>query len=230
MASKVIQLDPIGPVTLYKRQRSRSIRISISHAGDVRVSLPTWVPYKAAEAFARTKAAWIIEQLPEKMILKHGHPFGKAHHLVFEPGSGQKPTTRISGNQARVLLPVGMRYDAPEAQRAAELLGVRVLKKEAQRLLPPRLAQLAAHHGYTYSSVNVKRMTGRWGSCSSEQDILLNCFLMQLPWDLIDYVLLHELAHTAVMAHGKPFWAEMSRTLPQVAERRRAIKLHKPVL
>lgn len=230
MSSKVIHLESVGPVTLSKRRGSRNIRISLTHKGEVRVSLPTWVPYKAGELFAQSKIAWIRQHVPEKTILKHGYRFGKAHHLVFEAGQGKSISTRISGNQARVLLPLGVRWEDDDAQKAAEALGVRVLKKEARQLLPRRLQELATKHGYAYRSVSVRQLSGRWGSCSSEKDIILNCFLMQLPWELIDYVLLHELAHTKVMAHGKPFWAEMSQTTPELTTLRSQIKLRKPVL
>ena len=71
-----------------------------------------------------------------------------------------------------------MRYDDPEAQRAAQAVGVRVLKKEAKQLLPQRLRTLANEHGYDYRSVAIKQLTGRWGSCSQEKDIVLNCFLI----------------------------------------------------
>ena len=93
-----------------------------------------------------------------------------------------------------------------------------------------RLQTLAEQHGYDYKSVSIKQLKGRWGSCSEHKDIVLNCFLMELPWNLIDYVLLHELAHTRVMAHGAVFWNEMARVLPEVQSCRRQIKLHKPTL
>lgn len=230
MATKTVDVEGIGHVTLLKRKGSRSIRISIAHTGEVRVSLPSWAPYSAAVAFVRTKAEWIAEQKPEVVLVEQGRQVGKAHHIHFEAGSGLSVTTRVTGNQARVLLPVGVRREDPAAQEAAQKVAIRVLKKEASFLLPNRLKTLADQHGYTYKSVSIKRLSGRWGSCSDQKDIILNCYLMQLPWDLIDYVLLHELAHTRVMAHGEPFWAEMGKHLPNLQAARKAIKLHKPTL
>lgn len=230
MAQKQVAIDGIGTVTLYKRANSKAIRLSISHKGDVRVTLPTWVPYSAATAFVRTRKDWILDKLPETKQLPIGYALGKTHNLSFERGSGTSISTRITGNSARVLLPGSMKWDDEPAQDAARALGVRVLKKEARMLLPYRLQQLADTHGFTFSSVTIKQLTGRWGSCDSKQNITLNCFLMQLPWELIDYVLIHELVHTEIMAHGAPFWARAAVALPDVQTRRSAIKKYQPVI
>ena len=72
--------------------------------------------------------------------------------------------------------------------------------------------------------------SGRWGSCDSKRNIVLNLYLMELPWELIDYVLFHELTHTEVLRHGPDFWSAMKRVLPDVQRRRKAIKSYRPVV
>lgn len=230
MAAKTIELEDIGTVVIYKRRGARNIRLSITHNGEIRVTLPFWAPYQSGIAFVQSKTAWIIEQKPAKAVIEQGHQVGKAHHVTYEAGQGSTVSTRITGNEVRVLLPLGVRWNSPQAQKAVQSVGVRALKKEANRLLPSRLETLARQHGYEYRLVAVKQLKGRWGSCSEQKDIVLNCFLMQLPWELIDYVLLHELAHTKVMAHGPVFWDEMARALPDAQRRRKLIKLNKSIL
>lgn len=230
MATKSVVVDGIGEVTLTKRRGAKSIRLSIAHDGTVRVSLPSWVPYSAGVAFVHTKSDWIRDQLPQKTVLIQNQRVGKAHHIHFEPGSGSSVSTRLTGNQIRVLLPIGTTWSSQAAQDAANQAAIRALKKEAKQLLPYRLQTLAKQYGYEYRSVAIKQLSGRWGSCSDQKDIVFNCYLIQLPWELIDYVILHELAHTRVMAHGPVFWAEMKQHLPNLAVLRRQIKSHKPVL
>ncbi len=230
MPVKEIDLDGIGPVSFYKRRGARSIRISITHQGQVRVSLPFWAPYSAGVAFAESRKEWIVAERPQVALLEQGYRLGKAHHISFLAGTGSSVTTRVSGNEARIMLPTGVRWNDPSAQEAAVSVGIRVLKKEARMLLPRRLELLATQHDFTYKSVAIKQLTGRWGSCSEQKDIILNCFLMQLPWELIDYVILHELTHTRVMAHGSVFWAEMEKVTPNLKQLRKLIKTHKPVL
>lgn len=81
------------------------------------------------------------------------------------------------------------------------------LRSQAKFLLLPRLYALARRHGLAYRSVKINSSRGRWGSCSTAGSINLSCFLLLLPLHLIDYVLLHKLAHTREMNHGARFWA-----------------------
>lgn len=81
------------------------------------------------------------------------------------------------------------------------------LRKNAGRVLPPRLCVLSKRFGLPFHHVRINASSGRWGSCSIRKDINLSCYLLLLPGHLIDYVLLHELAHTRVMNHGLEFWA-----------------------
>lgn len=230
MAVKQVQVDGIGPVSMYKRRGARSVRISITHQGIVRVSLPSWAPYSTGIDFVQSRKDWILSELPKTTMLHQGYRVGKAHHISFSAGSGKSVSTRISGNEARILLPIGIRWDSPEAQEAAKSCAIRVLKKEAKMLLPARVDTLAKQFDFTYNSVAIKQLSGRWGSCNEKRDIILNCFLMQLPWELIDYVILHELTHTKIMAHGPIFWKEMERVAPNIKSLRSRMKSHKPVL
>ncbi len=230
MSVKQIAVDDIGIVSLYKRRGTKSLKISLTHTGLVRVSMPTWVSYATALTFVESRKDWILAERPAQTLILQGRQIGKAHHIHFEASTGDSVSSRVTGNQVRVLLPTGMRWDSSESQAAATTGAVKALKKEAAMLLPKRLQTLADEHGFTYASVGVKRLKGRWGSCDQHQNIILNCFLMDLPWDLIDYVLLHELTHTKIMAHGPEFWAHMATVLPTIAEARKQIKLHKPAL
>ncbi len=233
MATKQVRIPEIGTVTLYKRRGNRSLRLSIDARGQVRVSLPYWLPYKAGEQFAMSKAIWIAANRPKSHSdhLQHGHAIGKAHRLYFEQKAlASKVSAHVAGNEIRVSFPANSASYDHEVQDAAHRASIRALKKEAEVLLPQRLRALAAQTGFTYTSVSVKQLKSRWGSCNSHQEITLNLFLMQLPWHLIDYVLMHELTHTKVMRHGTPFWREMERHVPNAKQLRRQMADYQPML
>jgi predicted metal-dependent hydrolase len=82
---------------------------------------------------------------------------------------------------------------------------------QARELLTARLKQLAEKHGFTYNRVSLRNQQTRWGSCSRKNNISLNYKLVVLPEELVDYVLLHELAHTRFHDHSKQFWAELDK-------------------
>lgn len=62
--------------------------------------------------------------------------------------------------------------------------------------------------------VQVMDLGFRWGSCSSDGTLNFHWRVMQLPPQVIDYVVVHELAHLKVPDHSPPFWAEVRRVLP----------------
>lgn len=231
MATKQVTLDEIGAVTLYKRRGNRSLRLSVSAAGEVRVSMPHWLPYKAGEQFARSKAPWILANRASTNLppLRHGQHVGKAHRLYFESSfAAAKVGTRLRPNEIYITHPHAVDAEHPSVQQAARSASLRALRKEAEHLLPQRLQMLSQKTGLQYRSVDVKHLKRRWGSCSSAQHITLNIFLMQLPWHLIDYVLAHELTHTKVMRHGAPFWQELEKHVPLAKQLRREINQHQP--
>jgi predicted metal-dependent hydrolase len=228
MPAKTFTHPDIGELHVYKRRGTRSLRLSIDHDGKVRVTIPWWVSYQAGVEFAISKVDWVTSQRPARKPLTDNAPVGKYHHLVFERGASSRVSTRIRQNEVRIIMPRAANIEDEVIQQAARKAAIRALRRQAEQLLPQRLQTLAQNHDFTYHSVQIKPMKSRWGSCSSAQVITLNCYLMQLPWDLIDYVLLHELMHTRIMAHGPKFWTALAQYVPNLSTKRKAIRIHRP--
>lgn len=229
MPQRRVFIPEIGEVILAKRRGTRNLRLSITAKGEIRVGMPNWVPYTAGVTFAKSRADWIASRIRqyEQIVLGEGMLIGKAHRLHFRygakaPTSRIKPTTiEITGNLA---------FDDQSVQAKALVAAERALRAEATQLLPQRLRTLAVKHGFSYKTVRVRKLTSRWGSCSHDQTISLSIYLIQLPWRLIDYVLLHELVHTRHLNHGADFWKTFERALPDARALRKDIKTHKPRL
>lgn len=231
MALKSFDIIGIGTVTVYKRRGVRNIRLSVAADGKVRVTIPAWLSYGAGQQFAAARREWIEQHArPEALQLADGQQIGKAHRLQFAAAAVDRPACRIVGSEIRVSHPFGMDSRHPDVQRAAQRAGLRALRSQAQTLLPIRLRELAAKYGFTYDSVQIKQLKGRWGSCDADCRIVLNLFLMQLPWQLIDYVLVHELVHTVVLHHGPEFWQEFLRHEPRARGYKKAMKAYQPIL
>ena len=104
---------------------------------------------------------------------------------------------------------------------------VEALRARAKKELPPRLAELAALHGFEYNKVFIKNNVSNWGSCSSRKNINLNLRLVTLPPELRDYVLLHELCHLKYMNHGPQFHALLESVCPGHRALQKAMKEYK---
>lgn len=86
-------------------------------------------------------------------------------------------------------------------------LELEAIRRAAAIILPNRVKEWANRLGITYNRVTVKKMFTIWGSCSSKKNINLNCLLMLAPDKVIDYIIVHELAHLKHMDHSKAFYA-----------------------
>ena len=106
---------------------------------------------------------------------------------------------------------------------------IEVLRNEARRLLPARLAELAALYGFAYNRVVIKNNVSNWGSCSSKGNINLNLRLVKLPQELQDYVMLHELCHLKQTNHGPEFHRLLESVCPGHRELQRRMRDYKLV-
>lgn len=229
MPAKIVELEAIGTVQLYKRRGSRSIRLSFDSKGQVRVSLPTWAPYQAAIKFTQERAGWIEKHRPAvKSAYRNGERIGKAHRLVFIADTKVKTAqVHLVGTEIIVKYPLVLAAKNNKVQAAAERGAKKALQEEADSLLPQRLQTLAAAHSFNFRSVTVKQLKSKWGSCNQNHEITLNYYLMQLPWELIDYVLIHELVHTEYLNHSEAFWKRFEAILPGAKKIRKQLKMYK---
>ena len=106
------------------------------------------------------------------------------------------------------------------ANRAAEeeplsMEDIRALADKALQVIPPRVGEFARRMGVSYGRITIRNQTGRWGSCSGEGNLNFNCLLMLAPLEVVDYVIVHELAHRKQMNHSPAFWQEVARELPE---------------
>ena len=118
----------------------------------------------------------------------------------------------IRGAQARI---AKARERCREAVDAVACLDHRA----ARALLAGRLDALAREHGFTPGRLSVRGQATLWGSATRSGCIQLNARLAVLPPDLADYVILHELVHTRIKGHGRAFWTELGRLVPDVSAR-----------
>ena len=97
-------------------------------------------------------------------------------------------------------------------------------KSLARMTLSAKVRFWAAKMGVTYGTISIRQQATRWGSCSSKGNLNFNYRLAYLPQELLDYVVVHELAHIAHKNHGPQFWALVERYLPDYRARRAMLR------
>lgn len=213
LSEKTISLDGV-PVTFYKSKRAKNINISIRPFIGVRVAVPRFATYRQAQLFVQSRKLWIKKHTNN--MIKYEN-----RQTVFDWNTVYKTKTRqlnivkskievieykITDNQLIINIPETKNIAENAVQIAIQKAIENTYRLEAKNYLPNRVHELASKHGLSYQKVKINNAKTRWGSCSSTNNINLTLQLMRLPNHLIDYVLLHELAHTKVKNHSITFW------------------------
>ncbi len=94
--------------------------------------------------------------------------------------------------------------------------------EKALKIIPERVAFYARQMGCEgrYHRITIREQKTRWGSCSSQGNLNFNWKLVLMPQEVLDYVVVHELAHLYEMNHSPRFWSVVERVLPDYKRRR----------
>lgn len=125
----------------------------------------------------------------------------------------------IQTHRAKVLAEYAQGQEAPLGEE--EIL---TLAEQMRQGLPEKLNRHAASMGVTFGRVTIRCQQTRWGSCSSRGNLNFNCLLMLAPEEVLDYVVVHELAHRKQMNHSALFWQEVERECPDYKKSLRWLK------
>lgn len=230
---KTFPLDDVE-IKIYKSALARKITISIRPHRGVRITIPRYATYSEAERFALHKRDWIaanLKKVNEFTNQTERNPVSgfvtKKHQLILLPSTITGVRVRVQQGTILVKYNPELTQESKEV-RASVKKGIELaLKKEAVEYLPHRLGELAKKNGLLYNNVAIKNMKSRWGSCTGRNNINLTIHLMRLPDHLIDYVLLHELAHTIVKNHSKKYWETLEKICHDSKQIDKDLKSHR---
>jgi predicted metal-dependent hydrolase len=227
----VIQDKEFGKVTIRRSVRATQVRVRVAPDGTLHASLPMYAPIllvKHLLGTSRDDLRRILSQSKPEYVYENGMQIGKSHTLIVQNINSKVPTVARHGQQIIVKLPTDIQLNSPAIARQIRDTVISALRIEAKSYLPKRLSFLAQKLGFGYVKARFSHASGRWGSCSSNGTISLNIALMKLPFELIDYVIIHELSHTKQMNHGPDFWELVSQADPNYKAHRRALKAQNP--
>lgn len=215
-SSTVWHLPGVGDILLRHNPRAKRLSLSVHPQKGVRVTIPKFLPVDTAKQFVEQKKTWIVEkqhQLARQgaiKIIESGYKT-RQHELLLVPSDVKNITVTIMNQKVTLAYPLQLSISCHEVQDSARIAIEQLYRSEALTYLPQRVTALAQQHGFNYNTLRVKNIKSRWGSCSGTNNINLSIFLMKLPDELIDYIILHELTHTVHKNHGANFWKHLER-------------------
>lgn len=213
---------------LRRSPRRRSIGLRIDHAG-LTVTVPAHLPQHRWEALLQEKSAWVLDKLEEmharaipEFRWQDGQllPFlGSPLELAVEPGGPRSRPTRCD-SLLRVALP------DPDDTLALRNKVLQWYRREALAFFQQRVHHHARQLEVRVSRLDLSNARTRWGSCTSQGAVRLNWRLIKAPPAVIDYVVVHELAHIIELNHSPSFWAIVASACPDFREQRAFLKNH----
>jgi hypothetical protein len=198
--------------------RARRLAVRVLPGGLVEIVVPRGTRPRMVEQFVARHRRWIERTLDLYRPAGTPDTDGLPERVHFA-ATGQAFGLRVTGGAGAPRLTVGdgILVLAGGSGRQALLRHAlqRFMMREAHAALGARLAALSAATGLVYSRVQIRRQRTRWGSCSPSGTISLNACLLFQPEAVVDYLLIHELAHTRHMNHSRRFWCLVERFEPR---------------
>jgi predicted metal-dependent hydrolase len=214
------------PYTLKRSSRRRSIGLRIDERGLV-VSVPWRASEKWLHSVLQDKARWVVEKLD-------GWQARKPRELCWADGEavpflGERLALRV--RRSLFAAPVQQRgrelwvFVADDSDVAHIERQVRQwYRQQAEPLFAERVAHYAPLLDVAPRTVKLSAAKTQWGSCTARGAVRLNEQLIRLPLRLVDYVVVHELAHLREMNHSAAFWDVVGSACPDYAKLRRELK------
>ena len=228
--AEVIRVEGIpAPVRLLVHPRARNYRITVTDEQMVRLTMPLRGSRRRAIEFLQNQRLWVLRNL-RKAAERPRHIRAKLREGALVLLRGQKVRVGIhASRQEREITLDSLRHPLTHAAKGMDLHHpvTNLLRQTAEEELPPRVFELAARHRIRVGKVTVRDQKTRWGSCSPNGNISLNWRLIQMPPDVSDYVILHELMHRRVMNHSPRFWKHVQAVCPQYREAEAWLREHK---
>jgi len=218
-------------------RRRRTLSLSLNPDGQATVAVPMATTVAEIEAFVAKHAGWLVQRkaaraaAPPRPTLDSGTAlqlFEQTLTLQVERVPGSRAEAQSRDACLRVSLPDHLE-EAVSDQVIRRVLGLWYRRAGLPRMTMDT-QKWAEVMDLQAKSVQLRDQKHRWGSCSSNGSIRYNWRLAMLPSDIVDYVIVHELAHLRQPNHSKAFWAEVARFIPNYADRRARLNKLTPTL
>ncbi len=218
-------------------RRKKTVQIAID-AGGVQVAAPSDMPDEELRAIVRRRAAWILRQpavkkaaaMPRQFASGETLPYlGRNVSLVQEQAQLTAPEIVFDHWHFRVKVP-----QVPATEEWGPLIRqafVGWYRARAAEILPANVDRWWPRMGHGYKpKILVRDQRRRWGSCAHDGTLRFNWRVTMLEPSLVEYIVVHELAHITIRNHSPQFWTLVESMMPDVQHRRRRLREVGPTL
>lgn len=192
------------------RSQRKTLALTFDKAGALLVRAPATVPNKIIQNFVNQNQAWVFRhqrEILEKIWEKEQFTFTQG---AFLPFLGEDKCLS-NGNTPKIASDT---IALPVSEKGYRQEYFDLLRREGKQYFPKRVAVFAPLVGAEPNRITITSAKTRWGSCSSKGNLCFSKYLMCLPPHLVDYVVVHELAHLLEHNHSSAFYSIIASVLP----------------
>ncbi len=212
-------------------RRKKTVQITLE-SGDVYVMAPSKLPKREIQQIVLKKASWIIGRMseaaqeapPKRFVSGETLPYlGRDVRLVVEFAGIASPTVSLDHWTFYIAAPHGENLNDHASQIREAVVGW--YQARAAEHLPAEVDRWWDRLGVgNKSRILIRNQRSRWGSCAHDGTLRFNWRMMMLDPSLVEYIVVHELAHLSVMNHSADFWNLVVQVLPDAQQRRRRLR------
>jgi len=208
------------------RSQRKTVALIVTPEGQLEVRAPRQITRRQIDAIVAEKSLWIEKQQERARISQEKakpRPLADGARLWFL-GKGY-PLCLTEDGPARAHLIHGFNLPRSALPNADRHL-IAWYRQQARKIISGRVAYFSELHRLTYRAIRITSARARWGSCSSQNTLSFPWRLVMAPMEVIDYIVVHELAHTIVKNHSQAFWNLVGSMLPEFKIQRKWLKLN----
>ena len=212
-------------------RRKKTVQILVEADG-IHVIAPKNTPTGELEAIVRRRARWILTRLSEEQLAAEPKRFldgdtlpylGRDVPIAFKPAESVLPVVKFVQQRFEITEPMDLDGEArAESIRQAMIAWCRARAaerfSESVERWRPRLSSRSVPR------VIIRDQRRRWGSCALDGTLRFSWRAIMLAPDLLEYIVVHELAHLTISGHSKEFWALVIQAIPDAQQRRRRLR------
>ncbi len=201
------------PVRYKRNNRAKYIRIKLLPDKTIEVVMPPYANIKEAKRFLNEHIDSIrakIKELPD-LLFDYGTYHTKQFRIKIRQSNVETTCSEVQAHNILIKISEQDQIQSSLVQGFIQEVFTDVLRYEAKLYIPKRVAELAQKNNLKYQGIKINTAKKRWGSCSTVNNLNFSCFLIMLPTELIDYVILHELSHTIHKNHSPAFYALLNQ-------------------
>ena len=215
--------------------RAQRIIISIIK-GQVKVSVPRGVSERQVEKFVSTKKEWIYKhwqkcQEQQTLQAQKEYKFGQefpfcGRNLTIRVGEYDRKTISVQLIQNSLWVYFPKTTPLEERSRYIKEALIYWYKTQARKVFRDKLDHYSTIMGVEYKGLRIKEQKTKWGSCSAQGNINLNWKVIMAPEAVIDYLIIHELAHLKFLNHSQDFWYIVANYMVDYKQWKKWLKEH----